>query len=160
MKNERKTNQTKQERLAQVLSGLSSAYQEEAIESTAEDLNDYEDAQKFADDCCEKYRHILTGAGYYGQHIYEGFRDYGDECELQSAALEYYAIAKESEPTKKSRVVLFEGCFENKRRVELYNFSKIEHTCIDGKSYIRIECDGRFYYFKTQETTIASVEVY
>ncbi len=160
MKNERTNNQTKQERLAQVLSGLSSAYQEEAIERTAEDLSDYDDAQKFADDCCEEYRSILKRAGFSGDRIYKGFRDFGDECAVQDAALEYYAIAKENEPTKKSRVVLFEGCFENKRRVELYNFSKIEHTWIDGRAYIRIECDGRFYYFKTQETSIASVDVY
>lgn len=94
MTNKTTNNQTKQERVAALLLELSSAYQEEAIENTAEALGDYENAQQFADDCCYEYRDILKAAGYNGGAIYKAFRNFGDECELQSVALSYYEIMR------------------------------------------------------------------
>ncbi len=85
---------TAQEKAAAVLSTLSSAYQEEAIENTAELLSEYDSAQKFADYCCQEYREILKRAGFGGSAIYRGFRYYGDEIETQQAALEIYSILK------------------------------------------------------------------
>ena len=79
----------------ELLNSLSSAYQEEAIENTAEMISEYEDAQRFADDCCDEYRSILNRAGFTGNKIYKAYRYYGDETELQSVALEYFeAVAR------------------------------------------------------------------
>ena len=58
----------------------------------------------------------------------------------------------------KNLLILYtqEDCDKEKERVELYNVDSFEHKFIDGRSYLRVECDGRFYYFKTQLTAISS----
>lgn len=60
----------------------------------------------------------------------------------------------------KNKIVLFVGCYGSKKREELYDFSKLDHICVNGISQIRILCGSRFYYFKTSETTIAEIENY
>lgn len=77
---------------------LSSAYQEQAIEEAQDDLFGFEmeNAQEFADACCEYYRDILKGAGFgddFGSHsIYKGFAKYGDECQVQMVAFKVWEI--------------------------------------------------------------------
>jgi len=77
---------------------LASAYQEQAIEDAIDDLQEHEmnDAQEFADACCEYYREILKGAGFgddFGSHsIYKGFAKFGDECQVQEVAFKVWAF--------------------------------------------------------------------
>lgn len=48
-------------------------------------------AQQFADECCSNYRNTLDGlVGYSINDIYEGFRKFGDECQVQSVAIALY----------------------------------------------------------------------
>lgn len=49
-----------------------------------------------------------------------------------------------------------EECDSPKERVELYDVDTIDYIMVDGRSYLRVCCDGRFYYFKTQLTAIHS----
>ena len=60
----------------------------------------------------------------------------------------------------KNRIVIYTGCFEDKRKVELFNFNEMKHMCIEGVSYIRITCESKNYYFKTIETTIGEIQIY
>lgn len=60
----------------------------------------------------------------------------------------------------KNKIVLFVGCFEQKKKIELYNFKKVDHYWSENISYIRVLCGGRFYYFKTTETVISEIEIY
>ena len=93
-----KLTQKQQNKIADLLASLSSAYQEGAIGNILEDVDDYENALRFADDCCNEYREILKRAGYgetFGAHsIYNGFNKYGDETELDEIAREIYYIVK------------------------------------------------------------------
>lgn len=59
---------------------------------------------------------------------------------------------------KKNLLVLYtkEEWDSPKERVELYNVDSFEHKFIDGKSYIRVDCGGKYYYFKTHLTAISS----
>lgn len=63
---------------------------------------------------------------------------------------------------KKNLLVLYthEDCDTPKERVELYNVDSFEHRFIDGKSYLRVDCGGKYYYFKTQLTAISSFTNY
>ena len=80
-----------QDKLDSILMKLTSAYQEEAITSVMDDFNEYHySRQEFADACCDTYREVLKRAGYADNRIYKGFRDYGDEIEVQSIAYEIY----------------------------------------------------------------------
>ena len=83
-----------QQRIDELLMTLSSAYQEEAIQNELEVIEEYEDSQKFANDCCDTYREILKQAGYTGMAIYKAFRKYGDECEVQSVAIEVFKVIR------------------------------------------------------------------
>lgn len=60
----------------------------------------------------------------------------------------------------KNVIVLYIGIGAEKQRVELYDFQSLDHTLINGVSYIRICCDGRFYYYRTMETAIAEINIY
>lgn len=61
---------------------------------------------------------------------------------------------------KRNVVVLYTGCYNEKKRIELYNFDTIDHYMLNGVSYIRVQCDGRFYYFETVITTISEINIY
>ena len=61
---------------------------------------------------------------------------------------------------KKNLVILYTGIGENKKRVELYNFQTIDHYRMNGHSYIRVNCDGKFYYYPTIETCISEINIY
>lgn len=161
------TNQTKKARAEALLLELSSAYQEDAITTTAENLKDYKNAQEFADDCCYQYRDNLKAAGYKGEAIYKGFRSFGDETELNAIALEYFAIMteKEQRPTNaepRNKIIIFEGIGSNKIKYELYNFSKVDHyqDKNTGKAYLRVLCDSRFYYFLAVQSVISKIEIF
>lgn len=61
----------------------------------------------------------------------------------------------------RNKIIIYSGCGEEKEKFELYNFSRMTHTHDEyGVSYIRIECDGRFYYFKTTESVISEIEIF
>ena len=86
--------QTRKEIDALYIDDLTSAYQEQAIDEAidyAQD-NEMENAQEFADACCENYREVLKGAGFGGDNVYKGFRKFGDECQVQGVAFEVWAI--------------------------------------------------------------------
>lgn len=76
------------------ISHLSSAYQESAVESAIDTFNDGDkmSAQDFADECCANYRDILKSAGFDDSAIYKGFKQYGDECQVQGVALVLYGL--------------------------------------------------------------------
>lgn len=61
--------------------------------------------------------------------------------------------------TQKNKITLYVGCGEEKKKVELYNFSKLEHYWIRGVSYIRILCGKTFYYYQTNITAISEIEI-
>ena len=61
---------------------------------------------------------------------------------------------------KKNTIILFVGCGESKERVQLFNFTKMDHILIDGRAYVRVECDGKYYYYPTQLTAISEVYIY
>ena len=61
--------------------------------------------------------------------------------------------------TYKNKITLFTGCGEEKEKVELYNFSKLDHYWNRGLSYIRILCGNTFYYYRTTTTTISEIEI-
>ena len=86
--------QTRKEIDTIYMDDLTSAYQEQAIDEAIEYAqdNEMENAQEFVDACCDYYREQLKKAGFEGQKIYKGFADYGDECQVQSVALEVWAI--------------------------------------------------------------------
>ena len=60
----------------------------------------------------------------------------------------------------KNRIILCTGCGKEKRLVELFNFQELSYVSIDGVSYIRITCDGRYYHYKTIETSISGINIY
>lgn len=72
-----------------LLSKLTSAYQEEAIETTLKNIKEYRYPQDFAYDCCLTYREILKKLG---GDIYRLFRKYGDETEVHSIAVKIYNL--------------------------------------------------------------------
>lgn len=84
----------KQTKLDKLLSGLTSAYQENAINSVLEDIDEYENAFHFRDAVCSEYRDVLKGAGYAGGDVYKGFKKYGDETEIDEVAKEIYYLLK------------------------------------------------------------------
>lgn len=65
---------------------------------------------------------------------------------------------KKQNKTPKNKITLFEGIGEEKRKYELYNFQIVDHIVIDGRSYVRVLCDNRYYYFRAQLTAIAKIE--
>ena len=97
---------TQQTQIEKMKNQLSSAYQEQAVNSVLEDVNAYTNPEQFADAVCETYRDILRGAGYgdiTGSYsVYRGFRIYGDETELNSVALVVYRIAKNHKPRQRT----------------------------------------------------------
>lgn len=51
--------------------------------------------------------------------------------------------------------------FVDGEKIELYNFSKLDHYLDrDHRSYVRILCDTKYYYFLTSHTAITEIEVY
>ena len=60
----------------------------------------------------------------------------------------------------KNLIVLYTGYGKEKQRVELYNFESVDHYTLGGVSYIRVCCDGRFYYYRTIESVIHSIVIY
>lgn len=60
----------------------------------------------------------------------------------------------------KNRIILHTGCGKEKQLVELFNFQELSYISIDGVSYIRITCDGRYYHYKTIETCISGINIY
>lgn len=63
---------------------------------------------------------------------------------------------------KKNLLVLYtkEDAESEKKRVELYNIDSFEHRMIEGKSYLRVDCGGAYYYYKTHLTAISSFTNY
>ena len=84
----------KQKKLDNMLSNLTSAYQENAINSVLEDIDEYENAVNFGDAVCSEYRDVLKGAGYGGNDVYKGFNKYGDETEIYAVAKDIYNLLK------------------------------------------------------------------
>lgn len=94
-----KINETTQAKINELLSRLSSAYQENAIENAIDNFTSGEYSytrQEFADECCDNYRDTLKGLDL--KDIYKGFEKYGDETELQDIAYLIYDLL-ESETT-------------------------------------------------------------
>lgn len=60
----------------------------------------------------------------------------------------------------KNKIVIYSGIGENKEKFELYNFSSVKHVFVNDRSYIRVDCDGRFYHFQTTISVISSIEIY
>lgn len=60
----------------------------------------------------------------------------------------------------KNKITLYTGFGSDKKKVELYNFNKLDHIQINDQWNIRIECDGRFYYFQQWMTSIGEIEIY
>ena len=75
-----------------LLNDLTSAYQEEAIQNAIEELKENEmTKQDFCDSACDNYRQILKGlVGFDIKDIYQGFRKFGDETELNEIAEKIY----------------------------------------------------------------------
>lgn len=61
---------------------------------------------------------------------------------------------------KKNQVIIYTGLGVDKKRVELYNFETIDHIVINSVSFIRVCCDGRFYYYQTSISYISSINIY
>ena len=94
----RESQKSQKEKLEGLLNRLSSAYQENSITGEIDNIKEYAyTRQEFADACCETYRETLKGAGYGGDKVYKGFRDYGDETELQDIAYQVYDLITNSE---------------------------------------------------------------
>lgn len=64
------------------------------------------------------------------------------------------------ETNMKNKVIIYSGCFEKKERIELVDFTHIDHIEFDGVAYLRVLCETKYYYFKLIETTIAEVIIY
>ena len=60
----------------------------------------------------------------------------------------------------KNVIILNVGVGKEKHQVVLYNFQQLAYTLIDDVSYIRITCDGRYYHYKTIETSISGINIY
>ena len=61
----------------------------------------------------------------------------------------------------KNKITIYSGTFEDKEKFEFFNFTKLDHIQDeDGRSYIRLEFEGRFYYFLTVETSISEIEIF
>ena len=84
----------KQNKIDKLLTSLSSAYQENAIENVLEDIDEYENALHFCDAVCEQYRDVLKDAGHGGNEVYKGFHKFGDETEINEVAKEIYYLLK------------------------------------------------------------------
>lgn len=69
-------------------------------------------------------------------------------------------MTKTNQTNPKNKIVIFEGCYENKKKIELFNFQKMDYCIIEGRAFVRVLCDSRYYYFKAQETTISEVIIY
>jgi hypothetical protein len=82
---------TKENKIEALKNDLSSAFQELAIDNARDYFNECQkrgeeipSQQEFMDYACEQYRDILKGREI--RDIYEGFRKYGDETELDFIA--------------------------------------------------------------------------
>ena len=123
-----KINKTTQAKINKLLNRLSSAYQEQAIEQAVDTWNNYEiiTRQEFADESCENYRDILNSLiGYTIKDIYQGFRRYGGEGELQEIAylvLDVLNNAELEEEKKQDQ--------ENKKDLEFIK-KALEEICND-----------------------------
>ena len=94
------TKKQQKDKINELLSRLSSAYQEQAINEAIESLTSGEytyTRQEFADECCNNYRDILKGLDL--KDIYKGFRLYGDEGEVQFIAFDIFDILTNENPT-------------------------------------------------------------
>ena len=62
----------------------------------------------------------------------------------------------------KNKIVIFTTENGKKERIELYNFNKVDYYFneINSKSYIRILCDTKYYYFRTTLSTIKEIEIF
>ena len=60
----------------------------------------------------------------------------------------------------KNKIIIYTGVGADKKKIELYNFSEMKHVVIEGVSYIRINCEGKFYYYRTMITTIGEINIY
>ena len=74
-------------------------------------------------------------------------------------------VIKEGKMTDiKNKIVIYTQDTENgeKEKVELYNFDFVDHYLepFSHKSYLRVCCGGKFYYFLTVKSVISSVKVY
>lgn len=60
----------------------------------------------------------------------------------------------------KNEITIYYGCYEHKEKITLYDFEKVDHTTINGKAYLRILCDSKFYYYELQITSIGEIIIY
>lgn len=60
----------------------------------------------------------------------------------------------------KNKIIIYTGIGANKRKEELFNFSEMKHVVVEGVSYIRICCEGKYYYYRTMETSIGEIKIY
>lgn len=57
----------------------------------------------------------------------------------------------------KNKIILW----VDKIKVELYDFTKVDHYVDDDrKYYIRVLCGSRFYYYPLALTSIGEIEIY
>lgn len=79
------------EQLEKKLNDCESAYQEQAIELTIDDLKEYEmNEEEFSQTACDYYRETLKGLDL--KSIYKGFELYGDETLLDGIARDIYKM--------------------------------------------------------------------
>lgn len=60
----------------------------------------------------------------------------------------------------KNKITIYNGCYENKKKIELFDFTKVDHINIDGKHYLRVLCGNKYYYYLSVETSIGEIEIY
>jgi len=121
----------KQNKIDNLLSKLTSAYQENAIEHVLEDIDEYKNALDFCDAVCEQYRDVLKGAGYGGGDVYEGFHKFGDETEINEVAKEiYYLLKPQNTPKAHFNKIVKKALRLNKKLRKLeYEADEIADMC-------------------------------
>lgn len=67
---------------------------------------------------------------------------------------------KTNSTAPRNRTILYEGIGQNKRKIELFNFSKLDHILSNGRAFVRVLCDSKYYYFRAQETSISEIETF
>lgn len=61
----------------------------------------------------------------------------------------------------KSKITLYVCDYKcsKKEKIELYDFSKLDHCFIEGRSYVRVLCGNKFYYYPTHLTAIGEITI-
>lgn len=62
----------------------------------------------------------------------------------------------------KNKIVITTTENGKKERIVLFNFSKVDHYFekLDSKFYLRVLCDSKYYYFRSNLSVISEIEVF